>query len=176
MADDALVVNARKPVEWFEEAIPIRGCKLSLDDVTQLYRELSAINRNFGEHIISMLKREEGSTEKQWHDRKAFLLNDAFCLTVTIRGQRDQQMYGETPEIFRSPDLPHPIKSVYFNNVTAFARHANGTEPENRLELLLDFGKPELLDPNPLVSEPTPNRSEVTERLINAFGCAETAA
>lgn len=165
MADDSLVVGGRKTFEYFEEIIPIRGCRLSLDEVKGVYRELSAINLKFGEQIVTGLTREEGLNDEQWTKRKAFLLNNGFCLTVTVRGQSDVQLYGETEDIFSSSDLPKPIKTIYFNNITAFARNASGENPINRIEVTLDFGKPALLDPNPLVSEPTANNSTVT---INA--------
>lgn len=165
MNDDALIMPDRKPVGWFEETIPVRGCKLSMGDVQAAYRELRTINRKFGEQVIASIPRESDLTDEQWAAKKQFLLDDAFRLTVSIRGERDQQLYGEGAEIFTSEDLPYPIKTIYFTNRTAYRRHANGTEPVNQLEVLLDFSKPALFDPNPLVSEATPNSSSVT---INA--------
>ncbi len=162
MADDTQMVPARKAIGWYEENIPVRGCVLSLDDVKQLYLELSKINRSFGETIIATLNREPDLDDEQWKDRKQLLLDDAFRLTVSVRGQRDQQLYGEDETIFSSDDLPVPVKAIYFTNVTAWQRNAPNSAPPNRIEVLLDFSKPALLDPTPLVSEPTPNETSVT--------------
>jgi len=101
-------------------------------------------------------------TDGQWEDHKTFLLNDAFCLTTTVNGLRDQQLYGESIDIFDSPDRPKPIKSIYFTNVNSFKRHSNGNEPVNRVSVFLDFSKPDLFDPTPLVSAATPNEGNVT--------------
>jgi hypothetical protein len=166
VTEDALtVVPVREPVEWFEEIIPVRGCHMSLDGIKEVYRELSRINREFGKRIIADLERDENITAEQWAARKEFLLTDAFRLTVTITGHRDQRVYAEVADIFSSENLPKQIKKIYFNNITAFRRHANGEIPRNKFEVTLDFDKPALLAPNPLVSAATPNNSIVS---INA--------
>ncbi|KIC45430.1 hypothetical protein [Tateyamaria sp. ANG-S1] len=154
----------RRLFGWFEETIPVRGLKLSLSDVKAVYEELSAINRKFGEDVISTLQRDPEMSDDEWAKQKRFLLEDAFCLTISIRGERDQQFYGEDAEVFTSDKLPSQIRTIFFTNVTAWRRHSNGTDPENRMEIFLDFSKPALFDPNPFVSDPTPNDSNVTVR------------
>lgn len=163
-ADMLTVIPERKPVEWFEEVIPVRGCHMSLESLRDVYRELSDINREFGKRIIADLQPNENMTEKEWADRKVFLLDDAFRLTVTIIGHQDQQVYAEGPDIFSSQNLPKHIKKIFFTNITAYRRHAGGDEPRNQFQVMLDFDKPELLDPNPLVSSATPNESSVSIR------------
>ena len=160
--NDTMMIPARKAIGWYEENIPARGCILSLDDVKQLYLELSEINRDFGKKIISKLDREPNLTDKQWEDKKQFLLDDAFRLTVSVQGQRDQRLYGEDATVFSSEDLPMPVKIIYFTNVTAWQRHVPNSVPQNSIEVHLDFSKPALLDPNLQVSEPTPNNTSVT--------------
>lgn len=162
MSENEVMVPAPRAVGWYEETISLRGCKLSLENIAGVYRELSAINQGFGEKVIATLTRTPDFTDEDWEARKAFLLRDAFALTVSIRGQRDQQLYGEDESIFSSQNLPMPIKDIRFNNVTAWQRNAPNTFPPNRMEVVLDFGKPALLDPNLLVSEATPNMSHVT--------------
>lgn len=162
MAEDALVTTERKPVGWYEEEIPVRGCHLTLDNIKEAYRDLQAINRKFGEQIVATVPRSPDMTDQQWEAHKAFLLSDAFCLTTTVNGLRDEQLYGETVDVFDSPNLPKPIKSIFFTAANSFKRHANGNEPTNRISVFLDFGKPELFDPNPLVSAATPNEGNVT--------------
>ena len=162
MSEDALAIADRQPIGWYEEVIPVRGCHLSLENIKEVYWDLTIINRKFGEQVISTLPRDESMTEEQWAAHKAFLLNDAFCLTTKITGLRDQQLYGEKVELFDNPDIPKPIRSIFFTNVNSFKRHASGNVPLNRLEVFLDFGKPEVFDPNPLVSAATSNDGNVT--------------
>ncbi len=164
MSDDALVELHRKPVNWFEERIPVRGCRLSLEKIKSLYRELDAPNKAFGEQLVASLPRDTSMSDEEWESNKRFLVQDGFKLTVTVTGLRDQQLYGETIEVFDHPELPNPIKSIYFTNSTAFARHASGNDPRNMVSVLLDFDKPKVFDPNPLVSAETPNTSNVYVR------------
>lgn len=152
----------RKPVVWYQETIPVRGCSIGLEEIKRLYVELSSINQKFGKEEIATLSRDPEMSDQEWANHKAFLLQDAFCLTVSIMGERDQQIYGESAEVFNSDALPNPIKKVYFNNLTAWRRHASNTNPRNRIEVSLDFSKPPLLDPTSVLSEPTPNESHVS--------------
>lgn len=154
----------RSIVSWFEERVPVRGCKMSLADIKHVYRELTTVNQRFGRDVISTVTQLDGESHVQWEARKEFLLNDAFCLTVSIIGEKEQLIYGESADVFDREDLPNPIKTVYFNNITAWKRHASDSQPPNRLEVVLDFGKPPLLDPFSVVSEPTPNDGRVTVR------------
>lgn len=164
-AENALAIPPlRKPIGWYEEVVPVRGCRLSVKEIKGLYEELSYINQKFGKDTIANLLRDPEASHEEWEKYKAFLLQDAFCLTVSIIGERDQQLYGESAEVFESKDIPNPIKSVYFNNITAWQRHASNTDPRNRMEVFLDFGKPPLLDPRSVLSEPTPNGSNVRVR------------
>ena len=165
MAVDSLVVPNRKTMGWYEIAVPVRGCVLSMEVIKEVYKELNQINKDFGGQVLSGLQRNEDMTNEQWQAHTEFLLQDVFRLTVTIEGVRDQQLYGDTVEVFDDENLPKPIKSIFFTNATAFRERSNGVDPRNQLSVYLDFGKPDLLDPNPLVSAATPNGSEVN---INA--------
>lgn len=158
---DEISVSPKNHIGWYEETIPIRGYLISLEDIAKTYRELQAINRKFGETLLASIPKPDDMSDNEWEDKRKWLLDDGFRLTVSIKGIRDQQLYGEDESIFRSDELPTPIKTIYFNNITAWRRHSQNSEPPNRLEVELDFEKPALLDPNPLVSEATPNESEV---------------
>lgn len=163
--ENLAVVPRPKSLEWFEDRIPIRGCRFDLATIKEVYRELSRINAEYGQRLVADLVRDEDMSDEEWDNHKKQVHDDAFRLTVSIAGHRDQMVYAEDADIFTSQNLPHPIKSIYFNNITAFRRNANGNNPPNRIEVTLDFDKPAMLDPNPLVSEATKNGSEVT---INA--------
>lgn len=165
MNENLAVVPRPKSLEWFEDRIPVRGCRLDLQTIKEVYTELSKINSEYGQRLTAGLIRDENMSEEEWEDHKKRIHDDAFRLTVSIVGHRDQMVYSEDADIFSSENLPLPIKRIYFNNITAFRRNANGNQPPNRIEVILDFDKPAMLDPNPLVSEATQNDSVV---LINA--------
>ncbi|MBU4528452.1 MAG: hypothetical protein KUA43_09715 [Hoeflea sp.] len=120
MTNDSLKTSKRRPVAWYEEVIPVRGCKLSMGNIKDFYRDLSAINRKFGEQVISGLPRNDAMSDEEWNSHKSTLLDDAFCLTITINGIRDQKLYGESLEIFDDIELPKPIESIFFTNNNSF--------------------------------------------------------
>ena len=161
MTQTPSMVPPQRSVGWFEDTIQVRGCKLSLENIAEMYRELDAINKSYGVSEIAKLDRNTNMTDDEWTAHKAFLLDDAFRLTVSIKGQHDQLRYDEVDTIFSDPNLPIPIETIYFNNITAWQRHSPNSIPLNRLEVKLDFSKPELFDPTIGVSEATPNNSQV---------------
>lgn len=89
------------------------------------------------------------------------LEREAFKLTVTIAGSDDGRQYGEDVTIFDGDNLPDRIETIYFTNTTKYRQFSNGMEPAEQVSVSLDFGKPKFFDPNPLVSQATPNTSFV---------------
>ncbi|CUX63389.1 MULTISPECIES: hypothetical protein [Rhizobium/Agrobacterium group] len=161
---------------WYEEKIPIRGNHFKLSDVKFSYRELQQLNAREGASIIGKLVKLENESDEAFVSRKDFLLKDAFRVTVSIIGFEGQTVYGETQDVFDADDVPFPIKAVYFTNLTAFKRNANGNKPSNFFSVTLTFDKPPLFDPNPLVSDPTPNESEAVLECqdVTFFRAAQT--
>jgi hypothetical protein len=161
MSDDLPLNAARRTFEWYEELIPLRGCSFNLDDVRVAYRELSVLNRSFVKEEIDKLIKDENTPDEEWMAKKANWLDNASRLTITIHGERDQRIYAEDESIFSSGELPTTVTRIYFNNITAWRRNANNTDPFNQIEITLDFNKPPLFDSETFVSSPTPNHSMV---------------
>lgn len=161
---------------WFEEEIPVRGNHFILSDIKAAYRELQQLNNKDGAQIITTLVPLEGEDDEDFRKRKEFLLDDAFRVTASIIGFEGQTIYGETVDVFDADDLPFPIRTIYFTNVSAFKRHANGKEPPNVFSITVTFSKPPLFDPNPLLSDPTPNDSgaNLQCRDVTFFRAAQT--
>jgi len=59
--DKGMEVLQRGPIRTFQKTIPVRGCKLGLEDVKVAYRELSHINQKFGQEEIARIKRREAN-------------------------------------------------------------------------------------------------------------------
>jgi hypothetical protein len=154
-----------RSIRGWEDTIPIRGCELSLPQIKMAYREFSDLARQEGERIIAALRRPDGVSEEQFEENNRRLKEDAFRITVSVIGMDGQVEYDEFEQIFASSHLPVPIRTIYFTNITAFRRNANGNEPVNRFQVWLHFDKPPLFDPSSLLSAPTPNSSQVA---INA--------
>lgn len=162
MSQDALAKVAPQPLQWYDEISTIRGCSLSLPHIKAAYRELVRATHREGEQVVSQLYKPDHMSEEDFSSAKIRVLDEAFRVTVSIIGYGGETSYGESEDIFDSDKLPSQIKSIFFTNITAFKRNNNGILPDNRFEILINFDKPPLLDPNPLVSEPTSNDSNVT--------------
>lgn len=160
MSSDALVDKIKRDIQWYEDSIPIRGCHLTLSKIKSAYRELDAIVKKEGERTTSLLAKPDDMSSEAFIEQISDLKVKAFLITVSIVGFDGETAYGDSEEIFDSRNLPFPIKTIYFTNSNSFKRFANGNEPTNRFSVWIHFDKPPLFDPNPLVSDPTPNYSK----------------
>lgn len=150
----------------FHVEIPLRGCNVSLADIKTAYIDFQDIVTHEGERLLSKFTPIDEQTPGDFEKYVANARKGAFLVTVTVIGGEDNiELYGENASIFDRSDLPLPIKIIFFTNETAFRRFANDRLPPNRFSLWLHFNRPPILDPNPLVSNPTPNSSVVS---INA--------
>jgi hypothetical protein len=148
--------------QLWELSLPVRGSALSLQDVKKIFVELGELSKKEGLRISGELTKLDDEAEEAFATRKTHVQADAFKLTVSIIGGADNETkYAEDESIFDSADLPSPINAIFFTNETSYRRNAAGNLPENRFQLLLDFRKPPIFDPNPLVSEPTVNASQI---------------
>lgn len=148
-------------VRHYEDEIEIRGCQLSLSQIKSAFREFRMLVDSEAERIIPKLQRPEGMTDAELLERNERIRKSAFRVTTSIIGFDGQVAYDDKEELFDSTNLPLPIKTVFFTNTTAWQRESPDTEPPNRFSVWLNFQKPPLFDPNPLVSHPTPNESRV---------------
>ncbi|MHA7100720.1 hypothetical protein [Roseivirga pacifica] len=82
-------------------------------------------------------------------------------IKVTINGQDGEELFGSIDEVFDSPSFPEQIKSLYLNTELIYKSRFNYI-PRNRLEMLIDFSKPKVLDFSFSASEKTPNNSYFT--------------
>ncbi|WP_152536174.1 hypothetical protein [Mesorhizobium loti] len=160
MANEISVQSGVALTQWREQ-IPIRGCQFDLSRIKAAYREFNNINSREGDRMIAALKKPVDVTEEEFKENNIALKKRAFRVTVSIVGFDDETAFGDTEAIFDAKTLPSPIASIFFTNTTAFRPEANGNEPNNRFSVLLTFDKPPILDPNPLVSAPTVNNSNV---------------
>lgn len=151
-------------INFYENEILVRGSELSLQSIKASYRELAVLTRKEADRIVGSLVKPEEMDESEFIDRNQVTRRDAFRLTVSIIGFDGQTAFGDTEGIFNAANLPFPIRTIYFTNITAFKPYANGEPPPNRFQVWLHFDKPPLFDPNPLVSDPTPNLSKVDLR------------
>lgn len=163
--DQPITSQAKTDIQWYEDKIPIRGCQFDLAQIKSAYRELEQLTRKEGDRIIGQFVRPNEKTDAQFRRENEALKNRAFRVTVSIIGFDGQTVYGDSEDIFDNKNLPFPVERIFFTNENAFKNNADGTLPENRFSIWISFDKPPLLDPNPLVSHPTPNYSEVA---INA--------
>lgn len=147
-------------IRWYESEIPIRGYVFDLESIRLAYRDLSEIVRSDGERIIALIKKPDDKSDAEFAEEMAELHKNAFKITVSIIGGDDHiTCYGEDETIFLNPNLEYPIKTIFFTNENAYKAISNGSLPKNRFSVWINFEKPPLFDPNPLISEPTRNSS-----------------
>jgi len=162
MTSNAIVPeNNLRTHESYEQITPVRGCKVSLDNIKEVYSELSRINFEHGQREIANLVKSPDTTDEQWEAHTQNLLENAFRLAISITGEGDQRVYSFDIEIFSSDNLPRQIERIYLDNIVAYKPYANQLEPANKISVMLDFDKPTLLDPHLVVSAATPNESKV---------------
>lgn len=154
--------NPSSGVEWYEQRIDIRGCELTLADIKSACRELFKVNRREGERIISEFKKPDDVSADEFAADNLVLLDNAFRLTISVVGFSGTTAYGEDASVFDSPDLPKPIRTIFFTNENAYRRNANNQLPANRFSVSLNFDKPPLVDANSIVSAPTQNDSNIS--------------
>lgn len=161
MTDELTTKLNSSVTDYFEDEIAVRGCRFDLEAIKKLYLDLDKINRVMGKNLVAKIPRNPEMSDSDWEKHKEMLEREAFKLTVTITGADDGRQYGEDVTIFDGDNLPDRIETIYFTNATKYRQFSNGIEPAEQVSVTLDFGKPKLFDPNPLVSEATPNTSFV---------------
>lgn len=149
-------------IEWYEQRIELRGCELSLFDIKSAYINLHKVNLREGERVISLLQKPSDVSVDDFRRQNDILLDSAFRLTVSVVGFNGTTAYGEDASVFDSPNLPKPIRTIFFTNENAFRRNANDSLPANRFSVWLNFDKPPLVDANSIVSSPTFNESNIS--------------
>ncbi|MBL7740131.1 MAG: hypothetical protein JNK14_13015 [Chitinophagaceae bacterium] len=80
-------------------------------------------------------------------------------LKVTIKGSRNEELFGTIDEVFKFPSFPEKITSVYVNSRLIYESNFDHY-PSNSFSLLIDFRKHKILDFSFSPSERTYNESE----------------
>lgn len=159
MTDAQSSLSDSQQITSYEDDIPVRGCTFSLETIRELYIELQKLTEREADHIMGGLVKPKDQTVAAFEKYKSDVRPKAFKLTVSIIGFDGQTRFGDTANLFTLNDLPHPIRIIFFTNENAFRLQANGNLPPNRFSFWIHFDKPPLFDPNPLVSDATPNPS-----------------
>lgn len=152
-----------------ETIIPSRKIRIeaktfSLLDVKNIYKRLAIEVDSQATREINELQKPADKSEDDFEKLKKDA-RKAFRVTVTITGVNDKSveedsLWGDSEDVFDSPNIPERISSIYMSNKSAYRSFAN-VEPNNNFELFLDFLKPPLIDHNNFISSPTPNASSL---------------
>lgn len=147
----------------------LTGCNFTIDLIETYYTDLQKISDESGENILNNLQKGETQSEDDFNNYLDLLRKNAFRLTISITGKDGIVVYGEDVSVFRSTKIRYPIERIFFTNATAYKRFANGENPENLIEVVLDFSEQPILDPYNIVSAPSPNQSNA------AFNCRNSS-
>ncbi len=140
--------------------IPLYSIRLSIEDVKKIFERLSRHVGEQGDREIAQLVKPDDESNEDFNARVEKIKEDAFRITATINSADGTSLYGDSSDVFESPNIPDVISGIYLTNIVTYQEVA-GNRPANSFELLLDFSKPPLLDGNNLVSSPTPNSSHL---------------
>lgn len=80
-------------------------------------------------------------------------------LKVTVKGSKNEELFGTIDEVFNFPSFPEKVISIYVNSDLIYRSDFNYF-PENSFQLFIDFSKPKVLDFSFHPSERTPNDSQ----------------
>ena len=147
-------------LQFPQKNIPLPSVVVSIEDIKRVYSRLAGHVAEQAEREISALKKGENQSDEDFENYKTLVREQAFRVTVTIKGADGTTYYGETEDAFDSPNRPDKVTYVYITNTTAYKVFAK-VDPTNSFELYLDFSKPPLLDGNNPVSSPTVNVSHL---------------
>lgn len=134
MNDNVLIMPSRK--------LRIGAKTLSLEDVKNIYRRLASEVSNQADREIEQIVKKTDQSDEDFEKFKVDA-RAAFKVTVTITGENavseeEDSLYGESVDVFDSPNIPERISSIFMTNATAY-RSFTRIEPANRFELFLDF-------------------------------------
>jgi hypothetical protein len=146
--------------QFTKKLIPLRSIAVDMDDLRRIFERLSHQLNEEADRQTKNLTRPEDETEIEFAERIANARKNAFRITVTISGNDGDELFGDTVELFSSPNLPDAIRSIYMTNVVAY-KGQTGSNPPNGFSLTFDFQKPPLIDNNNPVSNPTANGSNL---------------
>ena len=141
--------------------IKYEALAFALVDVQRIFERLLVQVNDQAEVELGALQKQANETDEGLSARKEDLRRRVFRITVTIFGTDGSQLFGDDASLFVSPNRPTQVRSIYMTNVTAY-QGVTSQRPINFFELLLDFSRPPLLDPNRLVSSPTANDSNLS--------------
>lgn len=144
-----------------------------MGDIRKIYRSLQDLNAEHGELILAGTPKKEEQTKRQFEEFKEQARNAAFQVTVTIVGDGNRRTVGSDESIFASETLPDSIDMIYMTNINSY-RQFDGRLPVEQFELTIDFSRPPLLDPNTIISGPTPNDSNLKVQGVKTSWVAAT--
>ena len=146
--------------KYINKRVPLGAITISLADVKRIFERLSKHLEEEADRQIRELVRPPDQSEEEFAKQVAHVRKGAFRITITISGSDGQDLFGDSLELFDSPNLPEDIASIYMTNTVSY-KGQTGREPPNRFSMVLDFSKPNLVDNNNPVSNPTPNNSNI---------------
>ena len=106
--------------KFINKRIPLSAITMSLADVKRIFERLSKHLEEEADRQTKELVRPPEQSLEEFERQVAIARKSAFRITVTISGADGQDLFGDTRELFESPNLPDDIASVYMTNVVAY--------------------------------------------------------
>lgn len=152
------MANEQKPLSYrgLTRSAKIPSCKVSIDDLRSLYRDLSEHANGTLEMYLNSVKRPADRTEEDFEAGKR-IARDEWRLVVAVTGSKGEQLTGITVDTLDDIYLPDQISTITFDSNAVPQTH--NVQLPNRFALTLDFTEPVNMGRYDPWKEPTPNNS-----------------
>lgn len=140
---------------------PVPSCVLSRDDIIALTKLVEEKGREGASLHIGKLE-QPVDVDRDEFDRACLLALSAPGMSALVTAANGEQLVVQSSEDLAPQTLPRRLQEMFFD--TAAPHRTRNWEPENRVEVTLDFATPpgfDAYDPN---SSPTPNKSRIDIR------------
>jgi hypothetical protein len=149
------------PEQWrnFSTKVPISAFRLNRGDLKRLYQMINDKQIEYGNRIISTLKKELQETDNDFALRKQ-KIQDAFITSVSVTGLNGEMLHGNSAAFLESANIPDRLRSVFISTKTIPKAVLNlNFDPMCNIVVFLDFSQPPIFDFDRLPTLPTPNGS-----------------
>jgi hypothetical protein len=151
------------------------SCAVSLDDLKNLFDILTEKVREAAEidvsDRLSRIRSLPGLSPENLDPAIRQMeeqVRASYRLVIQVFGKGGEVILSESNSVLSNINLPNEISSILIDSTIPFKARNNNQLPPNGMSILIDFNKPNLLDPV-LSSQSTPNNGN-----IEVYGNNET--
>ncbi len=137
----------------------IPSLSVTKEEIYKLFLLLQERSQAAGDLEVYNFNRGDQSDDE--YNKSVETLKEGFKLKPTVVSSGGKELFGDFKDIFKSPNFPDDLISIYVNSEIPLTAGYNYV-PANSFVLFLDFSKPDLFNLSFLPSQATPNGSNIS--------------